>query len=207
MQPRKYVAPAIHDICEPRIINHHGIQTLDIQRALAGRGHREDVRLIDGTFEKRADHPNRFAAVIKLRGNLFEPCADARRDLFHAGPRRQKHTHAALLFHDPRQKTVVEKVDRVRSHYFHHRSLLGIKGTAFYDTCCVQVACIERRVDRRREPDESAPNPLSKGQTQLQLGARLMDFIHHQRVLIANVTILEPTPGNARGHDDHIPRR
>src|SRR5262249_34457105 len=61
--------------------------------------------------------------------------------------------------------------------------------------------------DRRGQPDESTPHSLAEREAELQLGGRLMDLVNDERVVTENVAVLEPSPSNTGGHDDHVPCR
>src|SRR6185437_5851173 len=41
---------------------------------------------------------------------------------------------------------------------------------------------------------------------ELELGRRLMDFVHHERVVRQDVAILEPATRDSRGDNDDVPR-
>ena len=51
---REHVAPAIDDVEELHVVDDHRVEPAHVERALARRGHREEVRLLLAALEKRA---------------------------------------------------------------------------------------------------------------------------------------------------------
>ena len=155
--PGENVAAAFDDVGESRVIDHHGIEALDVERALAGGGHRQHERTRRPLLEEWPDHPDRFAAMVEPGVNAREPFADQPGGLFHGGPRRQEDADAPLLADHALQEPVAEEsLGRLPDHL--HRGRPGrIESDGLQDALGAKVAGVERRVDRRRQPDEAAP--------------------------------------------------
>ena len=64
---REHVAAAIDDVEELLVVDDHRVEAAHVERALAGRGHRQEVRLLLAALEKRTDDANRLAAVVERR--------------------------------------------------------------------------------------------------------------------------------------------
>ena len=90
---------------------------------------------------------------------------------------------------------------------FDLRGLGGIERRHLQHIGALEIARIERGIDRRRQPDEATPHALAERETQFQFGTRLMDFIDDQRVRGLNVAILKPAARDAGRDDDDVPRR
>ena len=84
-------------------------------------------------------------------------------------------------------------------------SARGIERRRLQDRRRLEVAMVERRIHRGREPDEAAARPLAEGETEFEFGGRLVDLIHHDRVAAGYEPRLEPAARNARGHDHDVP--
>src|SRR5687768_5038495 len=130
MHSCKDVPAALDDVSEPRVVDDDGIESLDVQRALPGRGHRKEIGFLLAALEKRADDPDRLAAVVvggidarKCRRYGFGCGLDA-------GARRQKHSDPALLLHQAEKKAIVEKFERILPHDFYIRGARRIERIA-----------------------------------------------------------------------------
>ena len=137
-----------------------------------------------------------------IRGN-----AEATDSAAASRARRQKHSDAAFLPHHLDEKPVVEKVERILSDDFDISRASWIERVALEHGRRFEIVRVERRIDRRGQPDEPAPDALAQGKTQLELGRRLVNLIHDQRIGRENVAILKPSPSDAGGDDYDIPRR
>jgi hypothetical protein len=204
---REHVAPAIDHVREPRVVDDHRVQSLHVERALTRGGHREEIRLLHRPLEERTDHADRLAAVVELRRDRAEPRADRRSRLLDSRARRQEHADAALFLRHLRQELVVEESQRIGSKHFDLRGLGRIKDAALDHAPRVEISRVERRIDRRRKPDEAAADALAECETELELGARLVDLVDDERVLRTDVSVLEPAARDARGDDHDVPRR
>ena len=205
MEPRKHIAPTVHNIGKACVINDDRVEPLHVQGALPGCRHRQHIRLADGAVEERANHTNGFAAVIKLRRQSRKTRRDAGGDLLHTGARRQKNTHATVLLDDLLQELVVEKIAGLRANHLHVRRHCGIERGTLHHARRIEILRVKRGVHGGRKPNEPAAHALAQREAELKLGARLVNFIHHQRVLRANVAVLKPTARDARGHNHHVP--
>src|SRR6476659_7815717 len=58
------VSASLDDVAESRVVDHDCIQSADVQRALAGGSHRQEVGLLLFSFEKGSDHSDRFTTVV-----------------------------------------------------------------------------------------------------------------------------------------------
>ena len=205
MQLRQHVLPTLDDRREARVVDHDRIQPLHIERALPRGGHGEEVRLLLLTLEERAEHANGLAAVIVRRVDARRTHADVLRCLLHALAGRDEDRHAALLLVHTLEELVVEKLPDILAHDLDLCRLLGIEGIDLEHIRALEVLAIERRIDRRGQPDEPASNALAEGEAELELSRGLMDLVHDQRVARQDVTVLEPAARDPRGHDDDVP--
>ena len=90
---------------------------------------------------------------------LSEP--DVGGDLFDSGTRREEDAHTASLAEDLLEESIIEKFERLFRHHLHRRRLRRIERVALDDAVGREVARIKRRIDSRRQPDESAPHALA----------------------------------------------
>src|SRR6187455_2876933 len=117
MSSCKNVSAALDDVREARVVDDDRVETLHVEGALAGGGHRQHVRFWRSVLEEGTDHAYRFSAVVELRMNPREPLANESRGFLDSGPRREEHADAALLAHHLLQETIAkEPVGRVGEH-------------------------------------------------------------------------------------------
>ena len=64
---REHVAPLVDHVRETRIVNDDRVKAWNVERTLPRGRHRQKIRFRNRAFQKRANHANRFAAVI-MRG-------------------------------------------------------------------------------------------------------------------------------------------
>jgi hypothetical protein len=127
------------------------------------------------------------------------------RKLLDFSPSRHKHGDSALLLDDPSDIALVEELFGLLRENFDFRLEGRIERLRGQHLGAVQVLCVESRIHRRTQPDEPATSPLTQRQTQFQLGRRLVDLIHDDRVTCGNQIVLKPAPGDAGGDDHDIP--
>ena len=207
VQLRQHVLAALDDRREARVVDHDRVEPLHVERALPRRRHREEIRLVLRAFEEGPQHANRLAAVIVRRIDPRRTHADVLGRLLHALACRYEDRDAALLLVDALQELVVEKFADVLPHDLHLRRLLGVECINLEDVRALEILSVERRIDRRRQPDEPAAHALAEREAQLQFRRRLVDLVHDQRVARQDVAVLEPAARNARGDDDDVPGR
>ena len=102
---------------------------------------------------------------------------------------------------------VVNEMLRIGAHHFNSRRFCGIKRARFHHRIGIEIPTIKFRVDGGRQPDKAAAHALTQCEAELKFRARLVDFVHHERVLAANIPVLKPAPRDPRGHNHHIPTR
>src|SRR5687768_16018066 len=124
---RQHVSPTFDHIGETGVIDDDSVQSLHVQRALPGGGHRQDVRLRRAVLEKRSDHPDWLPAVIESGMNAREPLADQRGGLLDAGTYWQEYADASLLPHDLLQEPVAQEPVGRFVHHFHFRGTVRIE--------------------------------------------------------------------------------
>ena len=207
MQPREHVAPALDHVGEAGVVDHHGVESTHVERALSGSRHREQERLLDLALEERTDHPDRLATVIERDLHPRVPRPDIRRDFLHAGARRQEDTDAPRIADRLLQEAIVEERDRLLALDLDACRLVRVECARLDHFGSVQISGVERGIHRRREPDEPAPRALSEREAELQFGRRLVDLVDHERVVRADVAVLEPAARDAGGHDHDVPGR
>src|SRR5205085_430832 len=84
----KNVLAALDDVAEARVVDDDGVQSLDVERALSGGGHRQEIRLRFLALQKRPDNSDRLAAVIERAIYPRKPVFDQLRRLFYASARQ-----------------------------------------------------------------------------------------------------------------------
>ena len=207
VQPREHIAPAFHHIRKARVVNHHRVESLHVERALAGRRHRQQEGFLRFALEEWPNHANRLAAVVERHLHPRIPRADIHRDFFHTSARRQKDANPPTLADGPLNESIIKKRDRFLPLHLYLRCLRWIKGTRLHHGSRVQVARVEAGINRRREPDEPATGPFAKCEAELELRRCLVDLVYNQGVVRPDVTVLEPAARDAGGNDYHVPAR
>ena len=205
MESREDVPPALDEVGEAGVVDHHRVEPAHIERALPGGGHREEEGLLDLSLEEGADHADRFAPVVERHLHLGIPRPDIGGDLLHPRARREEDPDPAPLLDRLLEEAIIEEGGRLLPLDHDLRRLLRVVRTRFDHRRRVQIARIEGRIDRRGEPDEAAPGPLAEGETELELRRGLMDLVDDQGVVRTDVAILEPAAGDPRGDDHHVP--
>ena len=204
---RQHILAAINHVGKAGVVDHHRVEPLHIERTLARSGHREQVRLLHRAVQERPNHANGFAAMIELCGDPPEPRLHTGRDLLNTGARRKEHPNPTLFLHYLREEFVVNEMLRIGAHHFNSRRFCGIKRARFHHRIGIEIPTIKFRVDGGRQPDKAAAHALTQCEAELKFRARLVDFVHHERVLAANIPVLKPAPRDPRGHNHHIPTR
>ena len=128
------------------------------------------------------------------------------RRLLDAPPRRHEQRDAALLL-VRRCCRKLSSRNSVGSLFTtsHLRRLLRIEVVHLEHVRAVEIAAVERRIDRGRQPDEAAADALAERETELQLRRRLVDLVDDERVVRQDVAVLEPAPRDAGRDDDDVP--
>src|SRR2546423_2424363 len=178
---------------------------MDIERALPRCCHRQEVRLGLIALKKRPNDADRLAAVIECAVDARESLAYELCCTFDTRACRQKHSDPTSLLYDLVQKAVVEERQRILAHDLHIRRFRRIERRALEHCCCVEVRCVEGRIHRRRQADETTAHSLGECEAELELRGCLVDLIDHQCVGRQNVTVLKPSAGNSGRYDDDVP--
>src|SRR2546423_1779001 len=97
METREHVLPLLDHIAESRVVDDDGVESVDVECALSGGRHRQEVGLLRFAFEEGADDPDRLAAVVERAVDAWKAIFHQLRGFFHAGTRRQKHSDSSAL--------------------------------------------------------------------------------------------------------------
>ena len=205
VQPGQHVAPALHHVGVPGVVDHDRVEAADVQRRLAGGRHGEEKGSLHEPVQERTDHADRLAAVVERRGQRLPAVAQLARDQLHLGARGDEYRDAAPLPHRPPDEAVVQELERLLRQDPHGGRLRGIEGPGLEHFDRSEVARVEGGVDGRRQPDEAAARPLAQREAQFQLRRRLVDLVHHERVARGDEVVLEPAARDARRHDHDVP--
>src|SRR6476661_6920965 len=103
----QHVASTLDDVAESRVVYHHRVQPANVERALPGSRHREEIGLALFALEKGTNHTDGLATVIVRCVDSRESHLYLRRSVFHARACWQEHPDAALLLDDLLEKSVV----------------------------------------------------------------------------------------------------
>src|SRR5450432_2469665 len=169
MHAREHVLPALDEIREAHVLDHHGVEPVHVERALPRRRHAQHVRLLHVALEERPDDANRLAAVVERCVNARIAPLDEAGDILDRRTRWKKYSHAAPRLLHIAQEGLVEKVERLAMDYRHLRRLFGIEGVRLEHRRRSEIARVERRVDGGGEPDEAGADALAECEAELEL--------------------------------------
>src|SRR3954463_4715544 len=88
VQPGEHILAAFDDVAEARVVDHDGVESLNIERALAGSSHRQEVGLGFLALEERPNDSDRLASVIERAIYPRKTILDQSGGLFDSGARR-----------------------------------------------------------------------------------------------------------------------
>jgi hypothetical protein len=156
----EHVAPALDHVGEARVVDDHRVEPAHVERALPGRGHGEHVRLLPVALEEGADDADRLAAVVVRGVDARVAHGHARRGLLDPGARGEEHPDPAPPLLHAQEEAVVEEADRRAVLDDHLGGALRVERVHLEHVGRVEVAGVELRVDRGRQPDEAAADRL-----------------------------------------------
>ena len=146
VEPVEHVAAPLDDVAVAGVVDHHGIEPADVERRLAGRGHREQEGLRDLALEERADDPDRLAAVVERGVEPGPALAQAAGQLLHLGPGRHEDRHAASFLDDVPDEALVEELVGLAAARTWTRALeRRIERLGLQHLVAVEVPGVERR--------------------------------------------------------------
>ena len=207
VQPGEDVPPPLHHVGVAGIIDHYGVEPRDVQRRLPGGGHGEEEGPGHRAVEEGPDHADRLAAMVEGGRQHLPAVAQLARDLLHLGAGGDEHGDAAPLPHHAPHEALVEELQGSLRQDAHLGSPRRVERAGLEHLGRIEVARVEARVHRGRQPDEAAPHPLAQREAELELGRGLVDLVHDEGVARGDQPVLEPAPGDA-GRDDHdVPGR
>src|SRR6266542_1423918 len=207
VQAREDVLPFFDEIAEARVVDDHRVETVHVQRALAGGGHREEVRLFCAALQKGTDHSDRLTAVIESAVDSREAFCHELRRLLDAGPCRQEHPDPPTLLRHLLKKAIVEKFKWLLAHHFHVSGPIRIECGGLENLGRIEISSVERRIHRRGKPDETTADALAERKAELELRRCLMDLVNEKGVGRQDVAVMEPPSRDPGGDDDDAPRR
>ena len=88
MQTREHILTAFDDVAEPRVVDDHRVEALNVERALSGGRHRQEVRFFLFSLEKGPNDPDRLATVIEGAIDTRKALPDQLRRLLYTGTSR-----------------------------------------------------------------------------------------------------------------------
>ena len=205
IQAMQHVAAALDHVAVAGVVDHHGVESADVERRLPGRGHREQEGVLRLAFEKRTDDPDRLAAVVERRVEPGPPLAQLPGELLHLRPGGHEHRDPTLLLDDVADELVVEELLSALLDHLDLRPEAGSNAEVSSTRRGLEVAGVEGGIHGGAEPDEPAAGPLAQRQAELELGRGLVDLVDDEGVASGDEIVLEPAAGDSGRHDHHVP--
>ena len=201
----EHVSAALDHVAVAGVVDDHRVEPPDVERGLAGGGHRQEEGTLHLALEERANHPDRLAAVIERGVEPLPLLTESGGQPLDLRAGRHEHRDAPLLLDDVPDVALVQEFVGRLGQDLHLGLEPRVERLGGDHLGAVEIARVERRVHRGAEPDEAAAGPLAQGQAELQLGRRLVDLVDDDRIAVGDKTVLKPAPGNPGRHDDHVP--
>src|ERR1700720_5046751 len=98
------------------MVDDNRVETLNVERALPRRRHRQEIGLLLFGLQKWTNYPDWLATVIEGAVDTREPRPHQLRRLLDTRSRRKEHPDSATLLHDLLQKPIVEKCSGILAH-------------------------------------------------------------------------------------------
>src|SRR5450759_1890226 len=149
VEPGEDILAALDDVAETSVVDNHRVETVNVERTLPRRRHRQEVRFLLFALEKWANYPDRLTSVIERAVDSGKAIPHQLRRFFHSRPSRQEHPDAATLLHYLLQKPVVEKCPRILAHDLHIGRFRWVERRGLQHRRRVEIARVERWIHGR----------------------------------------------------------